>query len=115
MSSRVLLLLSVIVAFGTLSAVALADVGYVGILAPHFESWGGGQVLADLVIACTLAMIWMVWDSRTSGVNAWPFVVLTLVGGSFGPLLYLVTREVKGAAARRSASSLPAATMRADA
>jgi fatty acid desaturase len=53
------------------------------------------QVLSDLVIVCVLALLWMVRDAKTSGVTPWPFVVLTLAAGAFGPLFYLVAREVK--------------------
>jgi hypothetical protein len=95
MSSRFLVLILVIAAFGVLSMLALADVGYFGILEPHFQSFGGGQVFADLVIALSLVCIWMVLDSRTSGINPWPFVVVTVVLGSFGPLFYLAARELK--------------------
>ena len=93
MSFRLTVLMIVILAFGVLTGLALADVGYLGIIEPHFQSWGGAQVLADLVIVASLACVWMVADARTSGVPAWPFVVITLVAGSFGPLLYLVARE----------------------
>lgn len=103
MSTRLLMLLMVTAAFGVLTAVALADVGYLGLFEPHFQSWGGGQVLADLAILAVLGCIWMVADARRSGVNAWPFVVLTLAAGSFGVLFYLIRREV--AAAARTATS----------
>lgn len=102
MSGRLLLLLGVIVLFSVLTALALMDVGYVGIIEPHFQSWGGGQVFADLVILAVLAVMWMFADARTSGINAWPFFILTLVGGSFGPLLYLVVREVRVGARNRA-------------
>lgn len=95
MSSRLVALSAVIVSFGALSAIALSDVGYLGIILPHFQSWGAGQVLADLVIAAGLACFWMVADARERGRKAWPFVALTLVAGSFGPLLYLALRELR--------------------
>lgn len=79
--------------FGALTAVALWQHGYWGILAPHFLSFGGGQVLADLVIALTLAMLWMWQDARAQGRKVWPWLALTLVAGSFGPLGYLLTRK----------------------
>lgn len=106
MSVSLLVLLVVLVAFGGVTAMALADVGYLGIIAPHFHSWGAGQVLADLVILAVLACMWMVNDARRRGTNPWPFVVVTLVAGSFGPLCYLVLREV--ASGTRSRPTPPA-------
>lgn len=93
MTTRAVGLLAVIIAFGALSAKALADHGYWGIIAPHFETFGAGQVLADLVILAILSCVWMVSDARGRGLNPWPFVVLTLAAGSFGPLFYLLRRE----------------------
>ena len=98
MYTRLVLLIVVIALFGVLTALALMDVGFFGIIAPHFQSWGGGQVLADLVIMAILSCIWMVNDARARGGNAWPFVAITLVAGSFGPLLYLVLRELRSGA-----------------
>lgn len=89
------LLLVVTIAFTALTALALADVGYLGIFEPHFQSWGGGQVLADLCILALLSCGWMIEDSRTSGVPAWPFVLVTFVAGSFGILSYLLVRARK--------------------
>jgi hypothetical protein len=98
MSIRLLALSATIAALAVLTGFALRDVGYLGILAPHFQSWGGGQVFLDLVIACGLACIWMVSDARERGLNAWPFVGITLLVGSFGPLFYLVMRERRSGA-----------------
>jgi hypothetical protein len=88
-------LIAVTAAFGVLTGIALADVGYLGIFEPHFQSWGAAQVFADLVILAMLSCLWMMADSRTSGIPAWPFVVVTLFAGSFGPLLYLIVRARK--------------------
>ena len=101
MSARLVALVAVIALFAALTVEALLDVGYLGIIAPHFQSWGAAQVLADLVIACTLAAIWMVDDGRARGINPWPFLVLTLFLGSFGVLFYLVARELRAPVARR--------------
>jgi hypothetical protein len=100
MSARLIALLVVIALFGLLTTVALIDVGYLGILEPHFRSWGAAQVFADLVIACLLGCIWMVADGRTRGINPWPFVVATLFLGSFGLLFYFVRRELREGAAK---------------
>ncbi len=95
MTARLAVLILVIGLFALLSALAIADVGYFGIIEPHFQSWGGAQVFADLVILAILSCFWMVSDARMNRINPWPFVILTLVGGSFGPLLYLVQRTYR--------------------
>ena len=92
------LLIVVLVLFGALSAIALWKHGYWGIIAPHFQSFGGGQVLADLVIALVLVMIWMWRDAKAAGRAIWPWIAVTLVLGSIGPLLYLLTRKLKATA-----------------
>ena len=102
MTGRFFALLIVFAAFGGLSLMAIMDVGYFGILEPHFQSWGGAQVFVDLVIVCLLACIWMVHDARISGISAWPFIVLTMVAGSIGPMAYLLVRELKVPAAARA-------------
>ncbi len=91
------LLTLILILFGAFSAVALWQHGYWGIFAPHFKSFGAGQVLADLVIAVTLAMVWMWHNAKATGRNVWPWLVLSLVAGSFGPLLYLLTAQRKAA------------------
>ncbi|HTO68766.1 MAG TPA: DUF2834 domain-containing protein [Myxococcota bacterium] len=96
MSARSLALVVVTALFGILTVLALLDVGYLGILAPHFQSLGEAQVLADLVIMCTLGIIWMIDDARARGINPWPFVAATLFAGSFGVLFYLLRRELRG-------------------
>lgn len=87
------LILVVLVLFGALSAAALWHHGYWGIIEPHFQSFGAGQVFADLVIALTLVMVWMWRDAKAQGRNPWPWIVATLALGSFGPLVYLLTRK----------------------
>jgi len=87
------LLIVTLILFGALSAVALWQHGFWGIIAPHFQSFGGGQVFADLVIALTLVMVWMWQDAKATGRNVWPWIVATLALGSFGPLIYLLTRK----------------------
>ena len=98
MSTNLILLVLVTVAFGVLTGIALADVGYFGIIEPHFQSWGAAQVFFDLVIVAALGCIWMVRDARSRGRNPWPYVALTLAGGCFGILFYLIARELQGAA-----------------
>lgn len=95
MNIRLIGLVVVMIGFGALSTIALLDVGYLGILKPHFQSWGEAQVFADLVILGVLACLWMAKDAPKQGLTAWPFIILTLALGSFGPLIYLAVREVR--------------------
>ena len=86
-------LILILIPFSILSAIALLQVGYWGLLAPHFQTFGGGQVLADLVIALMLVMVWMWRDAKATGRAIWPWIVATLILGSFGPLVYLLARQ----------------------
>jgi len=93
MKLHTLLLAAVAGAFALLSLRAIHAVGYLGILAAGLDNWGAVQIFADLVILAVLAMAWMVSDARARGLNPWPFVCVTAVAGSFGPLAYLMWRE----------------------
>lgn len=94
MRPRALVLLVVTLLFGALTAYALLDVGYWGIFDYHRHSSAGWQVITDLVIVCGLAIGWMLADARRKGRTAWPYVLLTLAAGSFGPLLYLLAGDL---------------------
>jgi Terpene cyclase DEP1 len=87
------LLLIILVPFSALSLVALWYHGYVGLFTPAFQSFGAAQVLVDLIIALGLFLVWMWRDAAKIGRSPWPWLVLTLAAGSFGPLLYLLTRK----------------------
>ena len=88
-----LLAILILIPFTVLSAYALWDVGYLGIWDYQRHSSAGWQVIVDLVIAIALILVWLVPDARKAGKNPWPWVILTLVTGSFGPLLYLIFRK----------------------
>jgi hypothetical protein len=87
------LIVVTLILFGALSAAALWQHGYFGIFALHFQTFGGMQVLTDLVIALTLVLVWMWRDAKATGRNIWPWIIATLALGSFGPLVYLLTRK----------------------
>ena len=88
-----ILLTIVFAAFLALTAVAVWQHGASGILELALGSFAGAQLLVDLVIALSLFLVWMWRDAQANGRNPWPWVVLTLVAGSFGPLLYLISRK----------------------
>lgn len=88
-------LLLILLPFSVLSAAALWQHGYWGLFAGQLEDLAGMQVLADLVIALTLFLGWLWRDARRRGRNPWPWTVLTLAAGSFGPLLYLLSQPAE--------------------
>ncbi|WP_339466514.1 MULTISPECIES: DUF2834 domain-containing protein [unclassified Pseudomonas] len=56
------------------------------------------QVVIDLYLLATLAGVWMVKDAKARGQSGWsvvPYLLLTAVFVSVGPLLYLVVRGVR--------------------
>lgn len=57
------------------------------------------QVVIDLYLLATLAGIWMYRDARKRGQSGWsvlPYLLITAVFVSVGPLLYLVVRGWRG-------------------
>ena len=88
-----MLIIAVLLAFGALTAAAVWQHGYLGIFLLPLQTLAGTQVLVDLVIALVLVLVWLVQDARAQGRNPWPWVAATLALGSFGPLVYLLTRR----------------------
>ena len=72
--------------------------GYIGIFDYQRHSPAGWQVFVDLFIALVLVLTWMIPDAQRNGRNPWPWVVLTVLSGSFGPLLYLATQRARAPA-----------------
>jgi uncharacterized membrane protein YqjE len=89
------LLVTVIVAFGAFTVIAVVNHGVVGFIEKTVENTATLQVLIDLSIVATLALIWMYRDSRTSNTPFIPYALLTIAAGSFGPLSYLLHRTWK--------------------
>ena len=94
---RILLVVTLLL-FGALTAVTVWHHGYLGIFETMLQTWAGIQVLIDLVIALVLVLVWMWRDARALQRNVWPYVLITLAAGVFGPLLYLLTRKAPGEA-----------------
>lgn len=80
----------VALAFGAFSIWVLLQVGYLGIWQGGFANIGSTQITIDLVIACTIAMGFVARECRARGRPWWPWVGLTLAGGSLGLLAYLL-------------------------
>ncbi|MDR7298740.1 hypothetical protein J2X16_004108 [Pelomonas aquatica] len=84
------ILFIVLAAFGAFSLYAMWQVGYVGIWQAGMASVGAWQVLLDLVVMSFIALGFIWRDAKRNGRTVWPYAVLTVAAGSFGPLLYLL-------------------------
>ena len=62
-------------------------------LRQNFQSFGEFQVFFDLIIALGLFFSSGCGAKETAaGRNPWPWLLITLTIGSFGPLLYLIIK-----------------------
>lgn len=65
------------------------------------------QVVIDLYLMAALASVWMLNDARSRGRSAWsvlPYLLLTALFVSLGPLLYIVVRGPARQQTRRAAA-----------
>ncbi|MDO8963608.1 MAG: DUF2834 domain-containing protein [Coriobacteriia bacterium] len=77
------------------TVMALWQYGVGGVFASIVQSRASLQIYLDLFILCVFAIVWMRRDSRETGRRFWPWAILTLAAGSFGPLLYLLVGAVR--------------------
>lgn len=81
---------SMLIPFTLLTFYAIYKVGYWGVIDNQLHNPAGWQVFADLIIACVL-LLTLIWpDAKKTGRNIWPYLIITVFLGSFGPLLYIV-------------------------
>jgi hypothetical protein len=86
--------------FVALNAYALIQYGYMAVIREVVSTVPGILVLVDLTIALAMVGIWMWNDAKRRGVEVVPYLVVGLLFGSVGPLLYLL---------RTSGTSVPEA------
>ena len=80
-----------------LTAAAVVQHGFVGIFSEAFQNFATIQIFVDLLIALIFVLIWMWFDAKKNNCPFWPWALLTLAAGSFGPLFYLLFYKSKGA------------------
>lgn len=82
--------IGLLLAFAALNAFAVATGDFDGLV--HYLGnlglWGT-LATVDLLIALFVGIVYIVHDARASGRRAAPYVVLTLLTGSLGLLVYL--------------------------
>ena len=77
--------------FATFTALVFLHDGKAAFALP-FDSLTNTAGMIDLVIELTLVSVWMYFDARKRGTSAIPFIVVSAVFGSLGPLAYLFFR-----------------------
>jgi hypothetical protein len=93
MSTRQLVCIAVLVPFLGLTAYVLATAGLLGFYAELLRSPSTVLASTDLTLSLGLVAFWMYGDARDTGTPFLPYLVITVVIGVAGPLLYLVHRE----------------------
>ena len=97
MSKKQIGLWCVMADFVCLTLYAVFTEGYLAFIGVAIDFAGnniwGVQILADFLVALTIALGWCIADARKRDLNYWPFVVLTVTLGAIGPLAYLIHRE----------------------
>jgi len=92
MSFRKIALGVVLLDFLALTGYVVWQHGYLGFFQLVLGNSASALAVCDLTIALALILAWLVRDARERGVSPLPYVVLTLLLGSAGPLLYLLRR-----------------------
>ncbi len=93
MNRKQIVLWVVLLDFVALTAYAVYQQGYMAFYDNIFGSPIGVQLGVDLVLALGLALTWMWNDARERGAAFWPYLLVTCVLGTIGPLVYLIRRE----------------------
>jgi hypothetical protein len=93
MNRKQVSLSGVLAVFLAASAYVVYACGLKGVLTLMTDNGVALLLSADLMIALTLVSIWIWNDARDRGLSPMPYMVLTLLTGSAGPLLYLIRRE----------------------
>jgi hypothetical protein len=101
MDWRRLGLLFVLADFSALTAYTTMQYGVGGLIEMALANAVTITLSVDLLIALSLITAWMWRDARHRGVAPLPYVVLTCMLGSIGPLLYLVRHWGDAEPARR--------------
>jgi hypothetical protein len=79
--------------FTALTLYVVTQIGLLNIWVHNLNHPAGWQIFVDIFIALCLFLVWMWNDAKKLNRNFWPWAIFTLISGSFGPLLYLITRK----------------------
>ena len=105
MNARQLTYAALLLPFLGLSTYVIATMGYLGFFEAAAANAATELMMMDLVISLGLISVWMWRDARDRSFSALPYLVVTLVLGAAGPLLYLIRREAHGAGEQSAATA----------
>ena len=91
----------VIALFGGFTVWVVSQVGYLGFFRSLLSTAVGWQAFIDLCISLVLFIMWMSSDAKQAGRSPWIYLLITLLLGSLGPLLYLAQRTRREATNNR--------------
>lgn len=95
MNAKILTLSAALVGFLSLTAAVVLQHGYLGFFELVLSNTASMLAMVDLVICLALFGIWMWGDAQEHGISAVPYLIVGLLFGAAGPLLYLIVRERK--------------------
>ncbi len=93
MSWRILVLALVLLGFVALTALVLVEHGYLGFFELALANRATQLLAFDLVVCLGLVALWMWRDAQARGAHVASYLVISLLFGAAGPLLYLIARE----------------------
>lgn len=91
---RVCGLVGLFLVHAVVTARASMDSEYLELFAFAFATWPARQLFSDLTVAMVLVVGWMIVDAKKMGRNPWPYVVASVLFGSFAPVAYLLIGEL---------------------
>jgi hypothetical protein len=99
--------LTLLVGFAGLNAWALATAGWEGVVR-YFTTMGpiGLVAAVDLILALLIGIVLVARNARERALDSRPFVLLTLLTGSLGLLVYLARHGVADPSQPSRASSM---------
>ena len=87
------LLIIVLIPFTLLTIYASYQFGVIGIFKEGLKNSATTQILVDLFISAFFFIFWLKNDAKRMNRHFYIWAMITLAIGSFGPLLYLLTRK----------------------
>jgi hypothetical protein len=90
MTPRMTLIVVALLLFTFQTVRVLSGVGYIGFFEAVNLNEATQLMFLDVIITLTLIAVWMSKDAAASGRTVWPYLLVMVLFGSAGPLLYLV-------------------------